>query len=347
MLFDHAEQRFLWLFYHALLTNRRQLTDSNDLNNILEGLENATISPDMSYQTSIGKPVATKGVGLHTAVKSHLRLVPAPANTGIVFRRVDLDNFEIEAHVRNVARVSYATSLMRKGVLLSTTEHVLAALYSCGVDNVYIELDALELPILDGSSQPFIEMLAQAGIRRLRKRRRYLKVVKPLEVSEGGRRIGIYPANDFRVRCYVDYAHPAVGTQEIELCVGRESFSRMLAPARTFGFVQDFEGLRRMGLIRGGSLDNAIVLNENGVVNGPLRFPDEFGRHKALDLIGDLALVGRPLLARVEAYKAGHALHTQLVTRLLADPSLWTETYDEAPAGRAQLRAEATASAAD
>ena len=127
--------------------------------------------------------------------------MPAPANTGIVFRRVDLDNFEIEAHVRNVARVSYATSLMKKGVLLSTTEHVLAALYSCGVDNVYIELDALELPILDGSSQPFIEMLGQAGIRRLRNRRRYLKIVKPLEISDGGRRIGIYPADDFRVRC--------------------------------------------------------------------------------------------------------------------------------------------------
>jgi UDP-3-O-[3-hydroxymyristoyl] N-acetylglucosamine deacetylase len=301
----------------------------------------------MSFQTTIDKPVTAKGVGLHTAVKSHLRLAPAPANTGIVFRRLDLDNFEIEAHVRNVARVSYATSLMKKGVLLSTTEHVLAALYSCGIDNVYIELDALEVPILDGSSQPFIEMLQQAGICRLRKRRRFLKVVKALEVSEGGRRIGIYPADDFRVRCYVEYPHPSVGAQEVELRVGRESFSGMLAPARTFGFVKDFEGLRRMGLIRGGSLDNAIVLNEAGIMNGPLRFPDEFGRHKALDLIGDLALLGRPLLARVEAYKAGHALHTQLVTRLLADPSLWTETYEQAPASSSRLRTEAAATAAD
>jgi UDP-3-O-[3-hydroxymyristoyl] N-acetylglucosamine deacetylase len=274
-----------------------------------------------------------------------LRLVPAPANTGIVFRRVDLDNFEIEAHVRNVARVSYATSLMKKGVLLSTTEHLLAALYSCGVDNVYVELDALELPILDGSSQPFVEMLAQAGIRKLRKRRRYLKVIKPLEFTDGGRRIGIYPADDFQVRCFVEYAHPSVGAQEVEICVGRESFSKKLAPARTFGFVQDFEGMRRMGLIRGGSLENAIVLNENGVMNGPLRFPDEFGRHKALDLIGDLALVGRPLLARVEAYKAGHALHTQLVTRLLADPALWTETYDNISANHQRLPVRATVAA--
>src|SRR6201981_2884057 len=167
----------------------------------------------MSSQLTIQRPVETEGIGLHTAVRSRVRFVPAPADTGIVFRRVDLDNFEIEAHVRNVARVSYATSLMKKGVLLSTTEHVLAALYSCGVDNVYIELDALELPILDGSAQPFIEMLAQARIRRLRKRRRFLRVVKPLEVCEGGRRIGIYPAEDFLVRCYVEYAHPAVGAQ--------------------------------------------------------------------------------------------------------------------------------------
>src|SRR5467141_1232313 len=280
------------------------------------------------FQTTIARESFAEGVGLHTGVYGHVRLVPAPTETGIVFRRVDLDNFHIEAQGHNVARVSYATSLMKQGVLLSTTEHVLAAIYSCGIDNVYVELDALELPILDGSAQPFIEMLAQAGIRRLRKRRRYLRVVKPLEVSEGGRRIGIYPADDFQVRCFVEYAHPSVGAQEVKLRVGRESFSRMLAPARTFGFVQDFDGLRRMGLIRGGSLDNAIVLNESGVMNGPLRFPDEFGRHKALDLIGDLALVGHPLLARVDAHKAGHALHTQLVTRLLADRSLWTETLD-------------------
>jgi UDP-3-O-[3-hydroxymyristoyl] N-acetylglucosamine deacetylase len=285
----------------------------------------------MSHQLTIQRPVETEGIGLHTAVRCRLRLVPAPADTGIVFRRVDLDNFEIEAHVRNVARVSYATSLMKQGVLLSTTEHVLAALYSCGVDNVYVEVDALELPILDGSAQPFIELLARAGIRRLRRRRRYVQVVKPLEFSDGDRRIGIYPDNDFRVHCFVDYHHPACGAQQVEIKVDRESFSRELAPARTFGFTKDFAGLRAMGLIRGGAMDNAIVLDDNGITNGPLRFPDEFGRHKALDLIGDLALVGRPLKARIIAHKAGHALHTQLVTRLLADRSLWTETTELEP----------------
>jgi UDP-3-O-[3-hydroxymyristoyl] N-acetylglucosamine deacetylase len=289
----------------------------------------------MPSQLTIQHPVEIEGIGLHTAVESHLRLVPAPADTGIVFRRVDLDNFEIEAHVRNVARVSYATSLMKQGVLISTTEHLLAALYSCGIDNVYVELNALELPILDGSSRPFIEMLAQAGIRRLRRQRHYIHVVKPLEFSDGDRRIGIYPADGFRVHCFVDYHHPCAGPQEIEMTVDRDKFSAELAPARTFTFVKELVALQKMGLIRGGSLANAIVMDDSALLNGPLRFPDEFVRHKALDLIGDLALVGRPLQARIVAHKAGHALHTQLVTRLLQDRSLWKETTDERAPGLA------------
>jgi UDP-3-O-[3-hydroxymyristoyl] N-acetylglucosamine deacetylase len=280
----------------------------------------------MASQTTIQNPVEAVGIGLHTAVPSRIRLVPAPPDTGIVFRRVDLENFEIEAHGRNVARVSYATSLMKKGVLLSTTEHLLAALYAGGIDNVYVEIDAIEVPILDGSSQPFIEMLQKAGIRRQRRRRRYLKVLRPLKISDGDRYIGIYPSDEFRVHCLVDYTHPMIGRQEIEMVVNRESFSQRLARARTFGFVEELEKLRAVDLIRGGSLENAIVLTRDGIMNGELRYSDEFGRHKTLDLIGDLALLGRPLLARVEAHKAGHALHTQLVSRLLADKSLWTQT---------------------
>jgi UDP-3-O-[3-hydroxymyristoyl] N-acetylglucosamine deacetylase len=294
----------------------------------------------MPSQLTILRPVEIEGIGLHTAVESRVRLVPAPADTGIVFRRVDLDNFEIAAHVANVARVSYATSLMKQGVLISTTEHLLAALYCCGIDNIFVEINALELPILDGSSRPFIEMLAQAGTRRLRRQRRYLHVVKPLEFSDGDRRIGIYPADEFRVRCFVDYHHPCAGPQEIELSVTSESFSRDLAPARTFTFVKELVALQKMGLIRGGSLANAIVMDDTSILNGPLRAADEFVRHKALDLIGDLALVGRPLQARIVAHKAGHALHTQLVTRLLEDHSLWKETTSAhtpvAPSGHAR-----------
>lgn len=283
----------------------------------------------MTLQTTILRPVETSGIGLHTGVQSRLRLVPAPADTGIVFRRTDLDNFPIEAQGHNVARVSYATSLMKQGVLLSTTEHLLAAIYSCGIDNVYADIDAIEVPILDGSAEPFVVMLEEAGVRKLRRRRQYLKVLQPLEVSEGDRRIGIYPADDFRVTCFVDFGHPLVGKQEIEMVVSPDAFRRLLARARTFCFERDIEPLRAMGLIRGGSLENAIVLTRDGVMNGPLRFVDEFGRHKALDLIGDLALAGLPLLAHVEAHKAGHALHTQIVSRLLTDPSLWTITTGE------------------
>ena len=300
------------------------------------------------FQSTIQREVATHGVGLHTGVQSTMRLVPAPADTGIVFRRTDLDFFPIEAHGHNVARVSYATSLMKKGVLLSTTEHVLAAIYSCGIDNVFVDVDAIELPILDGSAEPFIEMLDDAGVRRLRRKRRYLKLLKPVEVVEDGRRIGIYPGDEFAVRCYVDFPHPLVGKQEVEMVVNAEAFRRVLSRARTFCFESDIEPLRAMGLIRGGSLENAIVLTKDGMLNGPLRYPDEFGRHKALDLIGDLALVGLPLLGRVEAHKAGHALHTQLVSRLLADRSAWEVTTQEHAASelRAHERA-AEARAAD
>jgi UDP-3-O-[3-hydroxymyristoyl] N-acetylglucosamine deacetylase len=297
----------------------------------------------MPTQLTIQRPAEIEGVGLHTGVPGRLRLLPAPADTGIVFRRTDLDNFEIEAHINNLARVSYATSLMRQGVLISTTEHLLAALYSCGVDNVYAEIDALEVPILDGSSKPFIELLERAGTRRLRRRRRYIKVTKPLEFCDGDRRIGIYPADEFRVQCMVDYGHPAIGPQDVEMGVDRQAFSRELAPARTFGFLKDFAGLQAMGLIRGGSLANAIVLDDKSILNGPLRFPDEFGRHKALDLIGDLALVGRPLLASIVAHRAGHSLHTQLVTRLLEDHSLWVETTDAGNHAAAESRTGAQA----
>jgi UDP-3-O-[3-hydroxymyristoyl] N-acetylglucosamine deacetylase len=258
-----------------------------------------------------------------------MRLVPAPADTGIVFRRVDLDNFDVEALGRNVARVSYATSLMKQGVWLSTTEHLLAALYSSGIDNIWVELDALEVPILDGSARQFIEMLDEVGLRRLRKPRRYLRVTRPLEFSDGDRSIGIYPCEEFRVKCTIDFPHRLIGQQTTELTVTAESFRRELASARTFGFVEEVERLRTQGLVRGGSLQNAIVLTRHGVMNPEgLRFPDEFARHKTLDLIGDLALLGLPLQASVVAHKAGHALHTQLVMRLLSDPSLWIKTTD-------------------
>src|ERR1700684_2875705 len=210
------------------------------------------------FQTTIQRPSSAEGVGLPPGAFGHIRLVPAPADIGIVFRRVDLDNFPIEAHGQNVARVSYATSLMKQGVLLSTTEHLLAAIYSCGIDNIFIDIDSIEIPILDGSAEPFMQILEHAGVRTHRRKRRYLKVLQPLEVEEGDRRIGIYPADEFRVRCYVDFSHPLVGQHEVEMVVEPGTFRQLLARARTFCFERDIEPLRSMGLIRGGSLENAI-----------------------------------------------------------------------------------------
>src|SRR6202162_2437328 len=217
------------------------------------------------FQTTIASPTCTEGIGLHTGVFGHVTLSPAPAETGIVFRRVDLDNFPIEAQGHNVARVSYATSLMKQGVLLSTTEHLLAAIYSCGIDNVYVDIDSIEVPILDGSAEPFMQMLEKAGTRRLRRKPRFLEVFKPLGGIEAAPRIGISPADEFRVRCYVDFPHPLVGQQEVEMLVSPETFRHLLARARTFCFERDIEPLRSMGLIRGGTLENDIVLTNHGV----------------------------------------------------------------------------------
>src|SRR5260370_30059774 len=174
---------------------------------------------------------------------------------------------------------------MKQVVLLSTTEHLLAAIYACGIENIYIDIDSIEVPILDGSAEPFMQMLEHSGVRKLRRKRRYLKILKPLEVTEGDRRIGIYPADEFRVRCYVDFPHPLVGQQEVEMLVGPATFGHLLSRARTFCFQRDIEPLKAMVLIRGGSLENAIVLTDDVVLNGPLRVPDQFGRRKAWDLM--------------------------------------------------------------
>jgi UDP-3-O-[3-hydroxymyristoyl] N-acetylglucosamine deacetylase len=252
-----------------------------------------------------------------------MRIVPASPGSGIVFRRTDLDDFEVEAIGRNVAKVSYATSLMKKGVFISTTEHVLSAFVGMGVDNAYVELDNLELPILDGSALPIVEMIQQVGLRRQKRLRRYLRVLKPVEVRDGDKFVGLYPEENFSVCYTINFPHPLIGQQSICVDLSRGDYARDIAPARTFGFLNEVEALRNMGLIRGASEENAIVLTTDGIKNGPLRFPNEFVRHKVLDLIGDLSLIGRQVLGRVVADRAGHAMHTALVSRLMHDPSSW------------------------
>ena len=283
------------------------------------------------------------GVGLHSGAPVRLRILPAPAGSGIVFRRVDLDGFEVEAVSRNVARVSYATSLMKKGVLISTTEHLLSAFIGTGIDNAIVELDNLELPILDGSARPFVELIYQAGIRKQRRPRSYLRIRRALEMRDGNKFIAVYPADTYAVSYAINFPHPLIGKETFSMEIANGNYLREIAAARTFGSREDEQTMRNMGLIRGASRDNCVVLSRNGLENPPLRFDDEFVRHKVLDLIGDLALLGKQILGNVVADRAGHAMHTALVSRLLRDRTLWEETTvdDEREAVSASMHAMA------
>ncbi len=284
------------------------------------------------YEQTIREVATFSGVGLHSGAGVQMRLVPAPAGSGIVFRRTDLDNFEIAATGRNVAKVSYATSLMRQSVLISTTEHLLSALIGYGVDNIIVELDNLELPILDGSALPYVQAFQSIGLKQQRRRREYLRILKPVEVHDGDKFIGVYPGLGYTIEYSIDFPAP-IGCHNFAGDLAMESYAEEIAPARTFGFKEDEEKLRNMGLIRGVSDSNAIIVTRDGVQNGALRFSDEFVRHKVLDLIGDLALAGRRIQGRVVAERAGHAMHTALVSRLLRDRSAWELAHlaQEAP----------------
>ena len=266
-------------------------------------------------------------MGLHSGAPVTLRILPAPAGTGIIFRRVDLDGFEIEAIGRNVARVSYATTLQKKGVLIWTTEHLLSSFIGIGLDNAIIELNNLELPILDGSAKPFVDMVLNTGLRPQRRKRTYLRIMREIEVREGNKFIAAYPASGYAIAYKINFA-PPIGEQAFEIDLSQDLYRKELAAARTFGFLAEEKAMKDMGLIRGASEENVIVLTPAGVKNGPLRYEDEFVRHKVLDLIGDLALLGKQIIGQIVADRAGHAMHTALVSRLLRDRSLWEETTE-------------------
>lgn len=277
-----------------------------------------------AQQTTLANPVKVSGVGLHTAVPVTVCLMPAPPETGYVFRRTDLGGFEIPATVESVAQCSYATTLMRTGVMLSTVEHLLAALRGCGIDNAYVEVDNLEVPIMDGSAEAFAEMIERAGVVEQPLAKRALLVREKVSAVSGNRSITIEPADAYEIDCTIDFAHPLIGVQHRSLTLNNGSFARDIASARTFGFIEEVEALRRANLIRGGSLDNAIVLTKHGMLNETgLRFADEFVRHKILDIIGDLALLGMGLLGRVTATRSGHLLHAALMSALLRNRAAW------------------------
>jgi len=284
------------------------------------------VSGKPHYERTIASEISFSGIGLHSGAPVTLRLIPAPAGSGIVFRRTDLDGFEIPANNRNVAKVSYATSLMRQGVLISTTEHLLSALIGYGIDNVIVEIDNLELPILDGSAGPYVTEFERVGSRQQRRKREYIRILKEVEVREGDKFIGVYPGSGYQIDYLIDFPSP-IGRERFLGDLETGAYTDLIAPARTFGWKEDEAKLRDMGLIRGVSEQSAIILTRIGVQNGPLRFPDEFVRHKVLDLIGDLALAGRRIQGRVVAERAGHAMHTALVSQLMKDRSTWELAY--------------------
>jgi len=281
-------------------------------------------------QTTLAKAINIMGVGLHTGVDVNMTLKPAPENTGYIFVRTDLDNFEIPASVEYISHCSYATTLMRRGVVLSTCEHLLSALRGSGVDNCFIELDSIEIPIMDGSSEDFIELITKAGVVKQDADVRVFKVLERVEFEQGDRKMSIEPAENYEIDCIIDFPHPFIERQTLHFVFKNGSFGREIASARTFGFTHEIEMLRKANLALGGSLDNAIVLTADGMLNEtPLRFDDEFVRHKILDIIGDFALLGMPIQGKITAEKSGHSVHASLMSKLLKAEHAWEIVTDD------------------
>jgi UDP-3-O-[3-hydroxymyristoyl] N-acetylglucosamine deacetylase len=277
----------------------------------------------MDAQRTLRRAISCVGIGLHSGNKVQLSLKPAPTDFGIRFRRTDLGDHEVPANVQHLAGIQLATALSCNAVSVETVEHLLAALVSMAVDNVLVELNSPEVPIMDGSAAPFVYLIQEAGIKRQASARKYLKIVRPIALSRGDKRIALYPSDHFKVTYSISFDHPLLRHQSRTLRITEESFIEEIAPARTFTFLKDVEMLRQNGLALGGSLDNAIVLGETGVLNNALRFEDEFVRHKILDAVGDLALVGYPVIGHLVAHRAGHGLHTEFAGRILEDTDSW------------------------
>jgi UDP-3-O-[3-hydroxymyristoyl] N-acetylglucosamine deacetylase len=278
------------------------------------------------YQQTIAEKVSCTGIGLHSGAPAHLTLFPARANAGIVFSRTDLRNpVEIPARSSEVSSTALATTLGRDSACIGTVEHLLAALYGLGIDNVRIEIDGPELPVMDGSSAPFVYLIRSAGIFAQPELRSVMRIRRKLEVADGDRHISIEPSREFRVSYAVDFDHPAIRRQEFRLDpVDADGFERDISAARTFGFLNDVRKLWDAGFARGGSLDNTVVLDDSKVVNGDgVRWENEFVRHKVLDLFGDLALVGMPVLGHVRVERGGHSLHQKLVAAILSNSHAW------------------------
>jgi UDP-3-O-[3-hydroxymyristoyl] N-acetylglucosamine deacetylase len=302
----------------------------------------------MNAQRTLRRPVSCSGIGLHSGNKVTLSLKPAPADYGIRFQRSDLGGLEIPATVTHLGGIRLATGLTREAVSVETVEHLLAALTALGIDNCIVELNTPEVPIMDGSAAPFVYLiLNESGVRRLSAPKKFLKVLRPISLSQGDKRIALYPSDHFKVTYSISFDHPLIRHQSRTMKITDETFVEEIAPARTFGFLKEVEMLRQRGLALGGSLDNAIVLGETGVLNqNALRFEDEFVRHKILDAIGDLSLVGYAVIGHLVAHRAGHALHTAFAARILEEVDAWRLVEASADQTHAPIPAPASAPAA-
>ena len=289
----------------------------------------------VQFERTLAGSVSCEGAGLHSGKTCRMTLTPASEGTGRVFVRTDLGGCELAATLGNLGPADHATCLVGPGIRISTVEHLLAALYALGVDNARIEIDAEEVPILDGSAAPFVRLIKDAGILEQAAPRRYITIARPLTLSEDAKQISVHPCSEFRVTYAIDFEHPALGYQELTADLwGTNAFVEKLAPARTFVLERDVAALKRAGLARGGTLENAIVIGDQGVLGSSLRFGDEPVRHKMLDLTGDLALLGHPLKGHVIAYRAGHDMHTALAQLIAHRSDAWylAEWGEKAPA---------------
>jgi UDP-3-O-[3-hydroxymyristoyl] N-acetylglucosamine deacetylase len=293
----------------------------------------------MNVQRTLRRSISCAGIGLHSGKKVTLSLRPAAAGSGIRFRRADLGGLEVPATVQHVGGINYATGLTRDAVHIDTVEHLLSAIVSLGIDNVLVELNSPEVPIMDGSAAPFVYLIHEAGVKTQSASRKYLKVLRPITMARGDKRIALYPSDHFKVTYSIAYDHPLLRHQSRTIRLSEETFVDEIAPARTFTFLKEVEMLRQQGLALGGSLENAIVVGDTGVLNNALRFDDEFVRHKILDVIGDMALVGHPLIGHLVAHRGGHALHTAFAAQVLEEQDAWTLVEAAAPAEHADLGA--------
>src|SRR3954451_20352045 len=278
----------------------------------------------MNLQRTLRRSVSCAGIGLHSGKKVTLSMRPAAAGTGIQFRRADLGGLEVPATVQHVGGINYATGLTRGAVHIDTVEHLLSALVSLGIDNVVVEWNSPEVPIMDGSAAPFVYLIHEAGVKTQSAPRKYMKVLRPITMTRGDKRIALYPSDHFKVTYSIAYDHPLLRHQSRTIRLSEEAFVDEIAPARTFTFLKEVEMLRQQGLALGGSLENAVVIGDTGVLNNGLRFDDEFVRHKILDVIGDMALVGYPIIGHLVAHRGGHALHTAFAAQVVEESDAWT-----------------------